>query len=215
MHSLDSNGDGVLSAKEFKQWLFPTSTSHRKGTDPVTPQRAGSSRSDDDSIHSQEKQSSSVNRDVTSSAGTANAHQDHNVDYNDMASRLRQTLMRLGGDGGDHNAKIIVRKIFKSLDNDGDGNLSSEELRQFVESPELGLFDEHMWGEGMHVDISRKDQYVDMLVEQIDINRDGSVSLAELEDFIFPATAAEGKGDSARPEVGLMIQLTRKASEVE
>jgi len=64
------------------------------------------------------------------------------------------------------------------------------------------------------VDISRKDQYVDMLVEQIDINRDGSVSLAELEDFIFPATAAEGKGDSARPEVGLMIQLTRKASEV-
>jgi Ca2+-binding EF-hand superfamily protein len=56
-------------------------------------------------------------------------------------------------------------------------------------------------------------KYAELLMEQIDINGDGSVSIPELEAFLFPPhlTASDGPSGTDAREIGVVIDFTRTA----
>eukprot|EP01033_Poteriospumella_lacustris_P011117 gene11117-7908_t len=70
-------------------------------------------------------------------------------------------------------------------------------MKDFVKSPELDLFGN---------DQAHIDKFTDLLVQQIDVNRDGTVSLQELEDFLFPPKSSDDAN-----EIGIVLDMCRKA----
>lgn len=80
--------------------------------------------------------------------------------YNKVAQLLRDALLKHGGDSRNH--RQIVRNIFRRIDENGSGVLTAQEMKDFVQSPELDLFGN---------DISHIEKFTDLLVQQIDVNR--------------------------------------------
>jgi Ca2+-binding EF-hand superfamily protein len=133
------------------------------------------------------------------------AAQQYEMRYNRAAMELRQALLRLDTDMA--SSRSIVRNIFRQLNVHEQGELTVQELKNFVLSPELALFE---------ANDPRALKYATLLMEQIDINGDGSVSLTELETFLFPphmgAAGAEGQaGGGDVREIGVVIDFTRTA----
>jgi Ca2+-binding EF-hand superfamily protein len=77
----------------------------------------------------------------------------------------------------------IVRNIFSRIDENGSGVLTIHEMKQFLLSPEITLFNEEERD-------STCEKFSQMILEQLDVNRDGHVSLVELEDFLFPESSS-------------------------
>ncbi|KAJ1388838.1 hypothetical protein B484DRAFT_409521, partial [Ochromonadaceae sp. CCMP2298] len=198
-------------------------------------------------------------------------HSPHNTSsyeagYNRAASSLRAALLRL--DTGGLSSKAVVRNIFKSFEEEGGGgsggggaySITSLHLKNFVLSPELGLFSEG--GEGVGgmgaggggaggggsfrgtggsisgsqvgsvagtvgtagtaasgTDDPRAARFASLLMEQIDINQDGCITLAELEAFLWPthdkAVSRGGPTSDANQteyrEIGMVLDFTRRA----
>lgn len=80
--------------------------------------------------------------------------------YNRVAQLLRDALLKHGGDSRNH--RQMVRNIFRRIDENGSGVLTSQEMKDFVKSPELDLFGN---------DQAHIDKFTDLLVQQIDVNR--------------------------------------------
>jgi len=125
--------------------------------------------------------------------------------FNNYSNILRTALLSHGR--GVAGGKLFLRSIFKDLDEDGNGDLSVEELRHFILG--LGI------GEG-------DEETLTLLVDSIDLNRDGIVSNRELEDFIWPPgnahtldvsspDARAREEDAVSSEFGLTLQYVRKA----
>ena len=121
------------------------------------------------------------------------------MNYNQVAKTLRRALFKgsdgsttstntsstasaasitsTGGTPSARKSKLLLKQIFNILDVNLSGDLSTQEMKTFVMTPELGLFDS---------DSSQCKRFAEMLVGEIDINRDGYVSLQELEFFLWP-----------------------------
>lgn len=80
--------------------------------------------------------------------------------YNRVAQTLREALLRY--DGGSLNPRHIVRNIFRRIDDNDSGVLTSQEMKDFVQSPELNLFN----GNSANIE-----KFTELLVQQIDVNR--------------------------------------------
>lgn len=80
--------------------------------------------------------------------------------YNRVAQMLREALLRHGGDSRNH--RQIVRNIFRRIDENGSGVLTDQEMKDFVQSPELNLFGN---------DSGNIEKFTELLVQQIDVNR--------------------------------------------
>lgn len=135
----------------------------------------------------------------------------YEMSYNKAASDLRAALLHLDAD--ESNSKLMVRNIFRKLDVHENGELTAQELKNFVLSPELGLFE---------VDDPRALKYATLLMEQIDINGDGSVSMSELETFLWPPHMNTADHNATGPgiysaasadfkEIGMILDFTRLA----
>lgn len=130
---------------------------------------------------------------------------DHQSLCNELAMKLRSSILKR--QSGVRNAKQAVKKAFQALDVDGNGNLSSSELRQFIEAEDLGLL------ESLPEDMPSEEKilYIDMLVEQIDKNKDGAVTLNELQGFLFPKAIEDySKKDKTSIDVKTILKLVRK-----
>ena len=115
-------------------------------------------------------------------------------DYSQYAREFRRVLLSHKDSGYSHNkAKDFLKGVFKELDGDNDGNVSVDELRQFIHS--------------LHVEqpcdareTANSDKFAEVLVSQIDINHDGFISYHEMDEFLWP------KVESGR-EVGVILDL--------
>lgn len=86
--------------------------------------------------------------------------------YNKIAQTLRDALLQHGGDSSIQ--RQVVRNIFRRIDDNGSGVLTDQELRDFVQSPELGLFENNL---------AMLEKFSQLLIEQIDINRFATLPL--------------------------------------
>jgi Ca2+-binding EF-hand superfamily protein len=100
----------------------------------------------------------------------------------------------------DKSKSTAVKKAFALLDSDGNGNLSTIELKRWLENPVLNLFN--------CTDDSVR--FVSYLIDQIDVNGDKCISIDELSHFLFPTLqnhSNSGNGDYL--ESGIMIEIAR------
>eukprot|EP01034_Spumella_vulgaris_P042709 gene42709-52983_t len=119
--------------------------------------------------------------------------------YNKVAHALRDELLKPSGTPQTHRSTIS--SIFRRIDENDSGIISVQEMRDFLLSDELGLFD-------ADEDASETERIVNLLMEQLDLNRDGTVTVAELEGFLWPPNASDGDYH----ELGYVIECTRKAA---
>jgi hypothetical protein len=121
--------------------------------------------------------------------------------YSEYARAFRRTLLSREECGNSHeHAKVYLKKVFREIDDDGDGNVTVEELRKYVNS--VNISDE-MFDNG---DASKcnKDKFVDILIQQIDINHDGAISYDEMSEFLWPSV-------ESHREIGIVIEIVRQA----
>lgn len=85
--------------------------------------------------------------------------------YHKIAQTLRDALLQHGGDSS--TQRQVVRNIFRRIDDNDSGVLTDKELREFVQSPELGLFEDNP---------AMLEKFSQLLIEQIDINRSFIIS---------------------------------------
>lgn len=83
-------------------------------------------------------------------------------------------------------ARQYLKRLFKEIDENGDGTISDSELYDFMVSLEVPA----------HV--------AEILVQQIDINHDGKVTYSELAEFLWPRVESQR-------EIGLVIEVVREA----
>eukprot|EP01041_Mallomonas_annulata_P008827 gene8827-18274_t len=124
--------------------------------------------------------------------------------YNDIAKQFRIKILKHSN--GIKNAKSKLKKAFQQLDRDNDGKATVDELRLLIETV---------------CEIQKdpsSDRLINLLIEQIDLNRDGVITYSELEMFLWPhgsrgnnsvdtntATAA-----ATNRELGLVLLQTRQ-----
>lgn len=80
--------------------------------------------------------------------------------YNRITRALRSALLRYNPDI--RNQKELIRSIFRRIDENDSGTLTSDEMLAFISSPELGLFE---------INDQNAAKFCDLIVEQIDVNR--------------------------------------------
>lgn len=126
--------------------------------------------------------------------------------YTKIVHQLRQRLIEQADDT--RNQRSLVRSIFNRMDDNASGVLTVQEMKDFLQSPELRIF---------QPDDSFCDKFCELILEQIDVNRDGNVSLDELEDFLFP-TSPHGSPSKASKEqtdghfeTGIVLDFARRA----
>lgn len=119
--------------------------------------------------------------------------------YDKVAQTLRDILLQRAG-GGFATHKEILQNVMEIIDENGSGVLTSDELTAYLTSNELGLFD--------GVEDANTNKFCQLLLEQIDVNRDGTIGVDELEVFLWPTSPT--KGNSSRHEAGIVIDLSRK-----
>eukprot|EP01039_Chlorochromonas_danica_P006652 gene6652-7352_t len=127
--------------------------------------------------------------------------------FNKLAQTLREYLLRECG-GGQANHKEILEDAMRLIDENGSGVVTSTEILSFLQSSQLNsLF--------VDVEEANRDKFCQLLLEQIDCNREGNISSKELEEFLWPANLSPSKGGSSnvtsRNEGGIVIELCRKA----
>lgn len=81
--------------------------------------------------------------------------------YKRVAQTLREALLSYSNDQG--NRRAVVKEIFERIDINSSGVLTSEEMIDFLQSPELNIF--------QSVDRANFEKFSQMLIEQIDIDR--------------------------------------------
>lgn len=113
--------------------------------------------------------------------------------YTDVAKMFRNSLLSDASDISD--AKKKLQNIFNSLDTDHNGIITTSELRLLLEQLGIAKLTEN------------PGRTMDLLIEQIDVNRDGAVNLQELETFLWPSKEKEGD----EIEYGLILNKTRQA----
>ncbi|CAM9134171.1 unnamed protein product, partial [Ectocarpus fasciculatus] len=103
------------------------------------------------------------------------AYDDGDADEDMKASMIRplqtQTHPLLAGTSDEKLAKHKLANIFKTLDKDSNGILTTSEIRMLLTSLNIR-------------DFSKNAELVNVIIDQLDLNRDGSVSLKELEAFL-------------------------------
>ncbi len=124
--------------------------------------------------------------------------------YNKIAQDLREALLRLSSDRG-MNHIDIVKEVFHHIDDNDSGVLTSKEMLTFLQLPELQLFHDQ------DMSIHNAEKFCQLLLEQIDENGDGTISLEELATFIFPEDFHQ---DQLEYESGIIYDLTRKVRKV-
>lgn len=117
--------------------------------------------------------------------------------YSEYAREFRRALLSHKGNGNSHDkAKQFLKTVFQEMDTDFNGDISTIELKAFIHSV---LSDYEMSSEFS----DNAEKFADVLVSQIDINHDGSVSYHEMHEFLWP------KVESDR-EVGVILDLMRE-----
>lgn len=162
IHSLDRDDNFVISPNELKQWLFRNKTLPGS-SQPPEAQLGGVGPS----------KSTPTTPLSPSKLGNSGISSD---EYTEVAARLRNALLQFGN-RSEHEAKRLTKKIFSELDVDGHHELTRDDFIVFLSSPDLDVFD--------GLDETAKGVYAKTLIEQIDIDRNGTISLTELHDFLW------------------------------
>lgn len=91
--------------------------------------------------------------------------------------------------------KEMAKRVYDHLNTDSDGYLTLKEFQAYITSIDDLLF----------VNVSREKAFVieDFVLEQINLNRDGFISLYELALFLFPPSKSR--------EIGITIKFLRKS----
>jgi Ca2+-binding EF-hand superfamily protein len=117
--------------------------------------------------------------------------------YSEYAREFRRALLSHKNNGNSHDrAKEFLRSVFEELDTNCDGDVSTDELKTFIRSVLSEYEISSEFG-------TNSDKFADVLVSQIDINHDGTVSYHEMDEFLWP------KVESDR-EVGVILDLMRE-----
>ena len=111
-------------------------------------------------------------------------------EYLKASIQLREYL--LAGSENVSEAKSKLRLALKQLDVNNNGCITSEDLRSYISS---------------HGVASENSSILELLVEQVDINRDKKIEYSELGDFLWPEKILDG----IDKEFGLILQYVRKA----
>ena len=114
--------------------------------------------------------------------------------FNRFVSSIRSVLL---DKSTVENAKRKVRDIFGFIHGDAtvrNKPITRIELKRFLEAPEMNFF------EGLE---DYRSELQEMFLDQLDSDRDNSISVQEMEDFLFPNTNDV--------EVGVIMQFARKA----
>ncbi len=131
--------------------------------------------------------------------------------YNETVQAVRDELLKLVDDT--RSQRQIVREIFARIDENGSGVLTLHEMKEFLLSPEIGLFHNNDMNDDSTQSLAACEKFSQMILEQLDINRDGNVSVTELEDFLFPDYRDhEISGDRGYVpnEAGVVLDLVRR-----
>ncbi len=83
--------------------------------------------------------------------------------FNRIVRQVRDGLLKYGGDAINH--KSVIQNIFSRVDENNSGIVSVQEMKDFILSAELSLFDNNA------EDSSQNEKFCDLMLEQIDMNR--------------------------------------------
>lgn len=178
LRGLDADSSLEVSPYEMKRWLFPESLSTQQGHRLVH-------HSSSDAIVSPK---SSPEKNIK---GTIFKF----AEYSSLAQRLRNALHDFDKRSVEE-AQSYAAQLFSRCEGSLEDALTHEEFQHFIWESELDLFRDIE-------DEAAKQLYATTLIEQIDINRDGSISFRELRDFIWTR--------QDQRELGLIIQQAREA----
>lgn len=82
--------------------------------------------------------------------------------YNKTVFILRSALLQIGLDEG--TRKLSTQKIFNHIDENSSGVISTQEIKDYILSPELDIFDGNSTPD-------QNDKICELLLEQLDMDR--------------------------------------------